>query len=91
MNVRYAPGALQRVKDYQADLQRRVQAGVLTRDEMATLLSARMREEAEGAEPRRVKCPSCGAAHTFVGKAQQFACPCSPEVHRSVWDCRLRS
>lgn len=90
MSIRYAPSALSRIKEYQADLRLRVQAGVLTREESVTLLSQRMREEAAGAEPHKVRCPDCTAIHgPFVGVGQTFTCPCSPDTARSVWDCRL--
>lgn len=89
MNVRYAPGALKRIKEYQADLRLRIKAEVLTEEEAATLLAQRMREEAEGAEAKRVRCPDCRAEERIVGVGQKWACRCSPNTVRSVWDCRV--
>ena len=85
--VHFSPAGMQRLKEYEADIKRRIRKGDISNEEGYALLQTRVRAEATGLSPRKVKCPDCSKVHRIVGNGQTFSC-CSSAVH-AVWDCRI--
>jgi hypothetical protein len=85
LSPRYAPDSLKRALEMRARVNALVKSGTMTQEEANLAVAAVI---ASGEQPHRVRCPNCHKVWPLVGKGDTFACECSPNVKRSVWDCR---
>ncbi|MGZ3528741.1 MAG: hypothetical protein ACXVAO_13700 [Vulcanimicrobiaceae bacterium] len=83
-----------KLRAYRDSLEVRHEAGQLTEDEVHTLIEQAFREQLKAAREAVdrliVQCRDCGRKAPVFGRGvQQWRCECSPDVNRSVWDCRV--